>query len=85
MTAFPQEGKDFLERTKHEMEIVRLKPEKDDSDTQSAVNLAIRQGAKDIEILGVTGTQGGSPDGKSGTAYSAGRRRGVDIRLSGSV
>lgn len=37
------------------MEIVRLKPEKDDSDTQSAMNLAIGRGAKDIAILGVTG------------------------------
>ena len=50
-----QEGKDFLESKKNEMEIVRLKPEKDDSDTQSAMNLAIGRGAKDIAILGVTG------------------------------
>lgn len=32
-------------------EIIRLKPEKDDSDTQSAVNQMIRKGAKDILIL----------------------------------
>ncbi|MGG6498569.1 UNVERIFIED_CONTAM: thiamine pyrophosphokinase, partial [Bacteroidetes bacterium 56_B9] len=50
-----QGGKDFLESKKNEMEIVRLKPEKDDSDTQSAMNLAIGRGAKDIAILGVTG------------------------------
>ena len=37
------------------LEIIRLKPEKDDSDTQSAMNLAIRRGAKKIAILGVTG------------------------------
>ena len=37
------------------IEIVRLRPEKDDSDTQSAMNYAIRTGAKEIAILGVTG------------------------------
>ena len=40
-----------------ETEIMRLKPEKDDSDTQSAVNQMIRKGAKDILILGATGTR----------------------------
>lgn len=40
---------------KKEVEIVRLRPEKDDSDTQSAMNYAIRTGAKEIAILGVTG------------------------------
>ncbi len=49
------EGKKFLESKKNEMEIIRLKPEKDDSDTQSAMNLAVSRGAKDIAILGVTG------------------------------
>ena len=39
------------------LEIIRLKPEKDDSDTQSAVNQMIRKGAKDILILGATGTR----------------------------
>ena len=38
-------------------EIIRLKPEKDDSETQSAVNQMIRKGAKDILILGATGTR----------------------------
>ena len=38
-----------------ETEIVRLKPEKDDSDTQSAVNFAIDHGAERITILGATG------------------------------
>lgn len=32
--------------TETNLEIIRLKPEKDDSDTQSAMNLAIRRGAK---------------------------------------
>lgn len=35
----------------------RLKPEKDDSDTQSAVNLAIELGSRNIEILGGTGSR----------------------------
>ena len=40
-----------------ETEIMRLKPEKDDSDTQSAMNYAIRTGAKEIVIFGVTGNR----------------------------
>lgn len=52
------EGKKFLEESgKGDMEILRLKPEKDDSDTQSAVNFAVGKGAKDIVILGATGSR----------------------------
>ena len=36
---------------------MRLRPEKDDSDTQSAMNYAIQNGAKEIVILGVTGNR----------------------------
>ena len=39
------------------VEVVRLRPEKDDSDTQSAMNYAIQDGAKEIVILGVTGNR----------------------------
>lgn len=39
------------------VEVVRLCPEKDDSDTQSAMNYAIQNGAKEIVILGVTGNR----------------------------
>ena len=39
------------------VEVVRLRPEKDDSDTQSAMNYAIQNGAKEIVILGVTGNR----------------------------
>lgn len=39
------------------VDVVRLRPEKDDSDTQSAMNYAIRNGAKEIVILGVTGNR----------------------------
>lgn len=49
-------GKEYLHRWKN-MEILRLKPEKDDSDTQSAVNYAIDRGAKDILLLGATGSR----------------------------
>ena len=38
-------------------EIIRLKPEKDDSDTQSAVNYAIGQGTEKITILGAIGNR----------------------------
>lgn len=38
-------------------EVIRLKPEKDDSDTQSAVNTAIKRGAKSILIFGATGSR----------------------------
>ena len=39
------------------VEVVRLRPEKDDSDTQSAMNYAIQNGAKEIVIIGVTGNR----------------------------
>ena len=39
------------------VEVVRLRPEKDDSDPQSAMNYAIQNGAKEIVILGVTGNR----------------------------
>lgn len=48
------EGREFLE-TLEETEIIRLKPEKDDSDTQSAVCFAMERGIEQILILGATG------------------------------
>ena len=50
------EGIRFLEETPG-MEIIRLKPEKDDLDTQSATMFAIGRGAGEIAILGATGTR----------------------------
>ena len=47
------EGAKYMETLKH-TEIRRLKPEKDDSDTQSAANYAIEQGTERIMILGAT-------------------------------
>ena len=47
---------DIQGRNRH-TEVIRLKPEKDDSDTQSALNTAIARGAKNIAILGATGSR----------------------------
>ncbi len=49
-------GKAFMQ--KHpEMQVIRLKPEKDDSDTQSACRFAFEKGAEKILILGATGSR----------------------------
>lgn len=40
-----------------DIEIIRLNPEKDDTDTQEAVCYAIEQGMKEIDILGGTGSR----------------------------
>lgn len=48
------EGMEYLE-TLANTEIIRLKPEKDDSDTQSAVFFAMDRGAELIFVLGATG------------------------------
>ena len=74
------EGKIYMEKLP-QTSIRRLKPEKDDSDTQSAVNLAISQGAKDILILGGTGTRLDHVMANLGLLLS-GKERGVDIRLA---
>ena len=57
-----EDGKKFLEIHEErsmdsEIKVIRLRPEKDDSDTQSAMNYAIRTGAKKIVIFGVTGNR----------------------------
>lgn len=49
-----QKGQRFLE-TLERTEVIRLLPEKDDSDTQSAACFAMERGAKKIAILGATG------------------------------
>lgn len=74
------EGKIYMEKLP-QTSIHRLKPEKDDSDTQSAVNLAISQGAKDILILGGTGTRLDHVMANLGLLLS-GKERGVNIRLA---
>lgn len=50
------EGRRALDAEQH-TEVIRLKPEKDDSDTQSTLNTVIRRGSKEIAILGATGTR----------------------------
>lgn len=51
-----EKGAEYMETLVH-TKVIRLKPEKDDSDTQSAVNYAISQGAEKILILGATGNR----------------------------
>ena len=49
-------GKAYLESLDH-TEIVRLNPEKDDTDTEYAIREAIRRGAMEIVVIGATGTR----------------------------
>lgn len=51
-----EEGKKYI-RENGSLKVKRLKPEKDDSDTQSAVSHAVLEGAKNILILGATGSR----------------------------
>ena len=62
-------------------EIVRLNPEKDDTDTQSTLNLAIRRGAKNILILGATGGRLDHFIGNMGL-LGYGRQKGVNVILA---
>lgn len=73
------QGREFLD-TLTETEIIRLKPEKDDSDTQSAVNHVIDRGAKKITILGATGNRIDHLMANFGLLV-LGKKRGVDIVL----
>ncbi|MGI6069900.1 MAG: thiamine diphosphokinase [Blautia sp.] len=54
---FDSVGQEMLSELESTVLIHRLKPEKDDSDTQSAVNLAVSLGAEKIWILGGTGSR----------------------------
>ena len=76
----PEEGEAYMESLK-DLEIVRLKPEKDDSDTQSAVNHMIREGAKEILIFGATGTRLDHVLANLGL-LSMGKKQGVQIVLA---
>lgn len=75
-----EEGEAYMESLK-DLEIVRLKPEKDDSDTQSAVNYMIREGAKEILIFGATGTRLDHVLANLGL-LSMGKEQGVQIVLA---
>ena len=74
------EGAAYMETLAH-TEIIRLKPEKDDSDTQSAVNHMIREGAKEILIFGATGTRLDHVLANLGL-LSMGKEQGVQIVLA---
>lgn len=74
------EGKRYLEELEN-VEILRLRPEKDDSDTQSAVNLAIGRGAKEILLLGVTGSRVDHLMANLGLLV-LGRKKGVRIAMA---
>lgn len=75
-----QEGKDYLNSLKN-TEIIKLQPEKDDTDTQSVVNLAIRRGSRNILILGATGGRMDHLLGNLGL-LTLGKRNGVKIALA---
>ena len=75
-----EEGEAYMESLK-DLEIVRLKPEKDDSDTQSAVNHMIREEAKEILIFGATGTRLDHVLANLGL-LSMGKEQGVQIVLA---
>ena len=73
------EGEAYMESLAG-LEIVRLRPEKDDSDTQSAVNHIIEKGARDILIMGATGTRLDHVLANLGL-LSMGKDKGVHISL----
>lgn len=75
-----EEGKQYLERVP-ETEICRLKPEKDDSDTQSAAVMAIERGSREIAILGATGSRLDHVLANLGL-LSLGKERGASIILA---
>ena len=75
-----QEGKEYLNSLKN-TEIIKLQPEKDDTDTQSVVNLAIRKGSKNILILGATGGRMDHLLGNLGL-LTIGKMKGVNIVLA---
>lgn len=55
---FDSINKDILEKyEKTKIQIIRLNPEKDLTDTHSAINLAIEKEAKNITIIGAIGTR----------------------------
>ena len=74
------EGKAYLDsltRTR----IMKLQPEKDDTDTQSALNLVIDQGARSILILGATGGRLDHFLGNLGL-LTLGKQKGVKVALA---
>ena len=65
-----------------DLEIVRLKPEKDDSDTQSAVNHMIREGSKRNPDLWCHRNKARSCDWPILDYFAMGKEQGVQIVLA---
>ena len=74
------EGKKYLENLK-DTEIIRLQPEKDDTDTQSTLNLAITKGSENILILGATGGRIDHLIGNLGL-LTLGKLKGVSVAIA---
>ncbi len=74
-----EKGRKYL-RAHKETEIISLKPEKDDSDTQSAMNLAIDRRARNILLLGATGTRMDHFMANLGL-LSLGKKRGAKVAI----
>lgn len=74
------EGKIYLKSLSH-TQIIQLQPEKDDTDTQSALNLAIQRGAKNVLILGATGGRMDHLLGNLGL-LALGKMKGVKVSLA---
>lgn len=74
------EGKKYLENLKN-TEIIRLQPEKDDTDTQFTLNLAIARGAGNILILGATGGRIDHLIGNLGL-LTLGKLKGVSVAIA---
>lgn len=72
-------GREYLETLKF-VQVKQLKPEKDDSDTQSAVDLALEMGAKEIILLGALGSRVDHVLANLGL-LTMGKVRGADISI----
>ena len=75
-----EEGEAYMDSLKG-LKVIRLQPEKDDSDTQSAVNHMITEGSRNILILGATGTRLDHVLANLGL-LSMGKEQGVHIALA---
>lgn len=72
-------GRKYL-ATLESVQVKRLKPEKDDSDTQSAVDLALEMGAREILLMGALGSRVDHVLANLGL-LTMGKERGADISI----
>ena len=68
-------------KAKEDIGLIRLVPEKDDTDTEAAVRLAMKEGCGEIHILGATGSRVDHMLGNIGL-LGIGLEEGVDIILA---